>query len=332
VTATSAPMLDVEIIKDAVSLACRAPSLHNSQPWRWVRDRAGLQLLVDPSRAVHTDDTSREALISCGAALDHLRVALAAAGWRAVIERFPDPHNPAHLACITFERGAAVTGAQRRRADSILLRRTDRLPLAAPRNWAAVEALLAAELASGPVRLHTLPTAARSRLAEVSQFSEALRLYDGEYHAELDWWTAPFEVADGIPQSALISASESDRVDVGRVFPVTRAGQRRADLGEDQAAILVLSTPGDRPTDALGCGEALSTVLLQCAAAGLATCPLTHVTEVATSRAMVAALIGDGDDVVPQVLIRVGTAPAIENPPPPTPRHPVSEVLAIEVA
>lgn len=328
-SATSAPLLDVEIIKDAVSLACRAPSLHNSQPWRWVRDRAGLQLFLDPSRAVYTDDTAREALISCGAALDHLRVALAAAGWHTLIERFPDPADPTHLAAVTFDRGGEVTAAQRRRADAILLRRTDRLPLAAPRNWSVVEAILSAELASGPVRLDTVPTAERTRLAEASQYSETLRLYDGEYHAELDWWTAPFEVADGIPQSALISASESDRVDVGRVFPVTRAGQRRADIGDDRAAIAVLSTPGDGPGDALGCGEALSTVLLECAAAGLATCPLTHITEVATSRAMVAALIGG--DAVPQVLIRVGTAPAIENPPPPTPRHPVDEVLIIEV-
>ena len=29
-----------DVIKDAVLLACRAPSLHNSQPWRWVADDA----------------------------------------------------------------------------------------------------------------------------------------------------------------------------------------------------------------------------------------------------------------------------------------------------
>ena len=28
-------LVDLEVIKRAVRLACRAPSLHNSQPWRW---------------------------------------------------------------------------------------------------------------------------------------------------------------------------------------------------------------------------------------------------------------------------------------------------------
>ena len=28
--------IDSEVIKNAVQMACRAPSLHNSQPWLWV--------------------------------------------------------------------------------------------------------------------------------------------------------------------------------------------------------------------------------------------------------------------------------------------------------
>jgi nitroreductase len=31
-------MVDADVIKGAVELAVRAPSLHNSQPWRWVAD------------------------------------------------------------------------------------------------------------------------------------------------------------------------------------------------------------------------------------------------------------------------------------------------------
>jgi hypothetical protein len=73
-------MVDRRIIKDAVRLACRAPSLHNSQPWRWEADRDGLQLFLDRTRVVQsTDRSGREAIISCGAVLDHLRVAIAAA-------------------------------------------------------------------------------------------------------------------------------------------------------------------------------------------------------------------------------------------------------------
>lgn len=334
-TSTPNAMLDVGLIKDAVALASRAPSLHNSQPWLWVRNQAGLQLFLDPSRAVYTDDTGREALMSCGAALDHLRVALAVAGWRVVVTRFPNPNNPQHLATVTFDpAGTGATDVDRCRADAILLRRTDRLPFAAPPDWASVQSALAGAAArvsagSDTVRLDVIADEARPILAEASQISESMRLYDRDYHNELDWWTAPFDVADGIPRSSLVSAAESDRVDVGRVFPVTRDSDRRADIGEDHAKILALSTPGDTPAEAFTCGEALSAVLLEATALGLATCPLTHVTEVPTSRDMVAGLLGESR--APQILIRVGIAPAVETAPPPTPRHPVEQVLRIEV-
>ncbi len=69
----------------------------------------------------------------------------------------------------------------------------------------------------------------------------------------------------------------------------------------------------------------LSRVLLECTLAGLATCPLTHMTEVAASRHIIATLTGRS--AWPQVLIRVGVAPFLEQLPPPTPRRPLDDVL-----
>src|SRR6516165_12814203 len=75
-------MLDIQTLNDAVQLASRAPSVHNSQPWRWVAENGILRLFVDRDRTVpETDRSGRETIISCGAALDHLRVAMLAAGW-----------------------------------------------------------------------------------------------------------------------------------------------------------------------------------------------------------------------------------------------------------
>lgn len=70
-------MVETKVIEDAVRLACRAPSLYDTQPWRWVADGAGLDLLLDASRVVHADRSMREAHISCGGALEHLRSAMA---------------------------------------------------------------------------------------------------------------------------------------------------------------------------------------------------------------------------------------------------------------
>ncbi|MGV7904002.1 NAD(P)H nitroreductase, partial [Mycobacterium kansasii] len=87
-------------------------------------------LFVDRHRIVRaTDHSGREALISCGAALDHLRVAMTAAQSQPSITRFPIPGRPDHLATMEFSPTDHVTAAQRQRAEAILQRRTDRLPL-----------------------------------------------------------------------------------------------------------------------------------------------------------------------------------------------------------
>ena len=132
-----------DVIADAVHLACRAPSFHNSQPWRFVGQGAGvLHLFLDRDRLVATDSSGRQALISCGAVLDHLRVAMAAAGWVANVDYYPNPNDHAHLASIDFVPMSFVTDGHRRRADAILARRTDRLPFAAPERWSDFEPLL----------------------------------------------------------------------------------------------------------------------------------------------------------------------------------------------
>jgi nitroreductase len=321
-------MVDTATIKDAVILACRAPSLHNSQPWHWVLEGDRLQLFVDPQRVVRrTDRSGREALISGGVVLDHLRVALTAAGWKANVNRFPNPNNLLHLASIELDRMDFVTERDRRRANAILVRRTDRLPFVAPPDWEAVEPELHDVVSSDAVRLDVVADNLRPQLAQASQLAEALRLYDSSYHAELQWWTAAFEVAAGIPNSSLVSAAESDRVDVGRAFPVTHHRERRADVGEDHSRILVLSTYDESHYSVLRCGEALSALLLDATMAGLATCTVTHTTELPASRAVVSELIGR--DIIPQILIRVGLAPAIEDVPPPTPRRPLADVYEL---
>ena len=82
--------VDTDLLKAAVQLACRAPSLHNSQPWQWVAEGAGLHLYVDHSGILYsTDKSGREAHISCGAVLDHVRVAMAAAGGLPTSTDFP---------------------------------------------------------------------------------------------------------------------------------------------------------------------------------------------------------------------------------------------------
>jgi hypothetical protein len=322
-------VVDTRIITDAMQVACRAPSLHNSQPWRLIVDDGSVALFADPDRIVRAADSSgREAVLACGVLLDHFKVAMAAAGFSADVDRFPNPDNRLHVATFTFTPMTCVTDRHRQRANSILLRRTDRLPFAAPPDWEAFEAGLHDTIDDSSVRMDTLPDDLRPQLAEASALTDSVRLYDSTYHSELSWWTAAFELSAGIPHSSLLSAAESDRVDVRRTFPVTHHRERRPEVDEDRSRIVVLSTYGDSREGVLRCGERLSALLLDATTAGFATCTLTHVTEIASSRAIVAGLIDHSNlGLRPQVLIRIGLAPSIEDVPPPTPRRPVSEVF-----
>jgi hypothetical protein len=220
---------------------------------------------------------------------------------------------------------SVVTDGHRRRADAILRRRTDRLPFAAPRNWESFEPVLRETAGAGTVHLDVIADELRPELAKASQLTESLRLYDSSYHTELDWCTGHFENSDGIPRSSLLSATESDRVDVGRTFPVSAHHERPAGFGQDQSTVLVLSTDEDTRDDALRCGEALSAILLECTLAGMATYTLTHVTELWSSRNLIGTLTGR--TAVPQLVIRVGEAPVLGEQPSMTPRRPLRDVL-----
>ena len=173
-------VVDTEVIRDAVRLACRAPSLHNSQPWRWVAEDDTVQLFLDKDRVLYsTDHSGREALIGCGAVLDHFRVAMAAAGWTANVDRFPNPNNHLILASIDFSPMEFVTDGHRRRADAILQRRTDRLPFAEPPDWESVETQLRRTVTPTPYVSMSSPTSCvrswQKRLSSPNRFGSTTR-------------------------------------------------------------------------------------------------------------------------------------------------------------
>ncbi|CAM3631274.1 Acg family FMN-binding oxidoreductase [Smaragdicoccus niigatensis] len=317
-----------DTITTAVELASRAPSLHNTQPWRWHYDRAGLKLYADTQRLLQdTDPSGRELILSCGAALDHLRVAMAGMGFKSVVERFPNPNDPQFLALIEFTRSVFVTDSERARVDAMARRYSDRLPLRAPRGWAEFEQLLRPTL--GPdVELTVVPDELRSSLERASTLVEGLRRYDSRYHSELDWWTGQAFGSVGIPRENLASAEESERVAVGRQFPHQGNVDRRTEVTEDRSTVVILSTDTDTRRDFLRCGEALSTLLLEATMAGFASCTLTHLIELPGTRGVVQQMVPA--NLHPQVLVRIGAASGTEVPAP-TPRRDVHKILEIGI-
>ncbi|MGW3542198.1 Acg family FMN-binding oxidoreductase [Nocardia niigatensis] len=326
--ATPVAVPDRRTLTAAMQLASRAPSVHNTQPWHWRFDGARLHLHTDTDRLLTAmDPHGRQQVISCGAMLHHVRTAFGAQGWHTDTTRVPDPLDPGRLAEISFRPWPDPPAGLLARAGAIEQRRTDRLPLDAPGNWEDVQRRLRMLVSPHYVDLDTLDDAVQARLAAVSDQAAALRRHDMMYQAEIGWWAGHSGDAEGVPAEALVSDAEFARVRVGRVFPSSAHSMRRAET-EDHAGLVMLSSEADSVTDWLATGEALSAVLLECTVAGLATCALTHITELPTGRTILTNLLGHPG--TPQIVVRIGTAPAGEPPAPMTPRRPLADIFTIE--
>ncbi len=315
---------DPPTLRAAVGLGCRAPSVHNTQPWRWVFDGTRLHLFRDADRQLTAADPhGRQAVMSCGAALHHVRTAFASFCWGTDVARLPDLGRPDLLATLEFRPWPDPPTAVFRRAEAIEYRYTDRLPMAEPSGWASVRAELEDLVSAHELTLDVLDEDARARLSVASEQSGALRRYDMEYQSEIHWWAGHPDMPEGVPPASLVSESEAARVGVARTFPSPGPGARRGEL-RDHARLAVLTATSETPLSWLHTGEALSAALLECTASGLSTCALTHITELAAGRRLLSSLIGHPG--VPQVVLRIGVAPD-DRRPPPTPRRPLSDVL-----
>lgn len=307
-------------VEAVIELAQRAPSVHNTQPWRWVFDGIRLFLFIDPDRMLPgADPRGREQMISCGAVLHHARTAFAARDWHTDIGRMPDPERPDLLAVLDFRAWPDPPGGIPPRAAAIRRRYTDRLPMDPPPHWSQVAPRLRALVAPHGLGFDELGDDVRAGVAAISDTTSAARRDDWLYHDELHWWTGRSGSREGIPAAGMISDAELARVGVARAFPSAPHSDRRPGH-VDQARLVVLSSPEDSRRHWLRTGEALSAVLLECTADGLGTCPVTHLTELPEGREALAALLPR--QAYPQVLIRVGNSPA--TPTRPRPRDAVS--------
>ena len=319
--------LDRTTVRAAIALANRAPSVHNSQPWRWRVGPSSVHLFADPERALPaTDPEGRDLRISCGAALHHLRVALLASGAATTVHRLPDPAHPVHLAAVT-PRAAEPDADDLARAAAIDARRSDRRVFS---TWPVPDELLGdlvdAAAAEGAA-LHILARGSEwqavTELVERAGVEQALT--PGLVQETAIWTGRGRGAPDGVP-AANVPGTPEGSVPV-RHFAAGTLAQSRLGADESDGTVLaVLVTEEDTPLAQLRAGEAASAVLLTATRLGLATDPISQPLEVPEIRAELHdRLLLDGAQ--PQLLLRLGWAPVSASPVPPTGRRPVDATI-----
>jgi hypothetical protein len=317
------PGREYDVLDAAARAALRAPSIFNTQPWHWRNSGRALELRADWSRQLAVADPDGQSLlVSCGAALHHARISLAAAGWIADVDRTTGDRHL--LARITLVRRATPDSDAVALREAIHVRRTDRRPFSdepVPRE--ILEALTSAAAGEG-VRLHRVRMDQMPMLAIAVSLAGASEMADPAYRVELMRWTnRPEWSGDGVPAETAV-AKVPRRVPVREFVLSPREGMAVTPGGDRGAAYLIVHGGGTEVGDWLRAGEALSAVLLTACSRGLAVAPLTDVLEVAHPRELVTGLLGG--DGVPYVLVRCGY-PSDSTPLAPSPRRDPAEVI-----
>ena len=320
---------DPRTLRAALELANRAPSLNNTQPWRWLIGDTSVHLYADQARRLAAaDPAGRELVISCGALLHHARIAFGSLGWRARVHRLPNPTEPEHLAALEFGQLPWMDARAVRLAGAISRRHSDRRPFLPDPVPAELLGRLvtAAETEQVLLTVATAKAGRRELTVALAQANGARR-GDSAYLSELAAWAARSHVSsDGVPASSLRAPDPFGRSVLGRDFSAAGAGELAAAPVDDGAELAVISTERDDRRSWLQAGEALSAVLLEATAAGLATCTLSQVADSAVVRDLVRFGVLDGQGE-PQLAVRIGWPITAEFPAALTRRRPLSEIL-----
>jgi len=317
-----AESVPLHLVEELVAAAILAPSMHNTQPWRFRFEpgRQTIELYADPARMLRFGDPDGRAVhIACGAALLNLRLAAVVAGRQPLVRLIPAVTERLLLATVR------LAGPCQPQADEIELhaaipgRRTNRSPFSSR----PVPAGILAELAQAAQRegavLHFPDHQEAVRLMSLARNAERQLLTERAYRTELARWAGGVRDREGIPDAALAPRDPTGAAPV-RDFAAAQPGPARYAWFEERPQLAVLATPSCSRSDWLHAGQALQRVLLTATLRDVASSPLTQPLE--TQDAWLVRDPQSGFEY-PQMILRFGYG----LPVPHSPRRPVSEVL-----
>jgi hypothetical protein len=324
--ASPEPLAAAEIATYVVTAAVWAPSVHNTQPWRFSSSGQQISLYADTERQLRlADPDGREMMISCGAALFTARLALRSLGCLPETQVLPDPGQPLLVARVRWGRRAARTEFEQRLFGQVRQRRTHRGgfdPVPLPSGLLA--ALREGAARYGAMLRIVADDGRRAALAAAVQEAELIQRRDSERVRELARWvSAPGTArADGVPPVSYPARVEHTDPDFpGRDFarghgwgvpPLSTAS-----LVRSAGVVGLLTTAQDRPPDWVNAGQALQRILLTASTAGIAAALHSQPLELGWLRESIRTQLSDG--ACPQLILRFGAviqaADSVRRPP-----------------
>ena len=318
----SAQSYDESDLRAAAAAAIRAPSLHNSQPWRFRLRDGAIEILADRSRQLAVADRAGWAIhIACGAATFNARLALANTGAPADVMLLPRDTGPDVIARLTPGSPRPATYPEQALFTAIPHRHSNRKPFFPDPVPSTVRAELIEAARTELAWLDLLVgMTALSGFAEIAQSADRVLRRDPQYQAEMAGWTHADHAPDGVPVAAGAPAAEPQDLLPQRSFTDRRRAPGR-DF-EPEPLVAILGSAGDRPIDQITAGQALQRVLLTVTDAGLAASMLSQPIEVPTARDQLRRSLHRSG--IPQMALRIGYG----QPSHPTPRRDLADVLA----
>lgn len=282
-SAVSPRVLTRALYRAAVA-AGRAPSAHNAQPWRWRLTGNAMDLYLDPDRSNGGRDRPGHLdMISCGAALHHARLALAAQGWRATVHRRTRPNNTHHVAHLRIDGPAPVSAGTARLARAIRQRHTDLRPVTGSPLGPLDLRTLSQAFTSHDISVHILRPDEILTLTLAAAHAQHIEESEAQWHEQLTLWTGA---------GRILGAADRLRLP-------TRPGDH-----DRAATFAVLHGAGDQDIEWLRAGEALSTGWLVATQLGVSVLPFSAPVENTQAREALRRAVPDLDH--PYLMMRLG--------------------------
>jgi nitroreductase len=312
-------------LHECIAAAIAAPSVHNTQPWRFRLRDDRIDVIADHARGLPVlDPEGRELLLSVGAAVFNLRVAMLARSRIPMTFLLPDPSEPDVAARITVGSPTAPPATAVMLAAAIPKRRTNRRAFRETAISTGALADLCNAAQAERARLVVVDRTARDAVLDIVRVAERRHRNNPAYHEELGRWAyRGVERRDGVPAQAFGPRDARESMPI-RDFDLAEPAERRRRVDfEPEPSIAVLYTSGDTRYDWLRGGQALERTLLTAAVRGMESTLLTQPMEIPDLRALLRSPV---DGYVAQAVLRFGYGP----PSAPSPRRPVEEVLILD--